>query len=152
MAKCFDGIRRLDFGKDPKSIDIFGMVSPEGEYVGLGKKLKARGNVEQWLTSVEQSMQVSLKRLAKKAYQDYPESKRTEWIFAQPAQVWSHTLALAHQRGPSLAPHCAGAAFVYNRGTPDVPRDDMGQVRSDACPAVGCPAAASPVSMVVPSS
>ena len=87
MAKCFDGIRRLDFGKDPKSIDIFGMVSPEGEYVGLGKNLKARGNVEQWLTSVEQSMQVSLKRLAKKAYQDYPESKRTEWIFAQPAQV-----------------------------------------------------------------
>ena len=87
MAKCFDGIRRLDFGKDPKSIDIFGMVSPEGEYVGLGKNLKARGNVEQWLTSVEQSMQVSLKRLAKKAYQDYPESKRTDWIFAQPAQV-----------------------------------------------------------------
>lgn len=27
MGKCFDGIRRLDFGDDPKSTDIFAMVS-----------------------------------------------------------------------------------------------------------------------------
>jgi hypothetical protein len=27
MGKCFDGIRRLDFGQDPKSTDIFAMVS-----------------------------------------------------------------------------------------------------------------------------
>lgn len=30
MGKCFDGIRRLDFGDDPKSIDIFAMISGEG--------------------------------------------------------------------------------------------------------------------------
>jgi hypothetical protein len=29
MGKCFDGIRRLDFGDDPKSVDIFAMVSGE---------------------------------------------------------------------------------------------------------------------------
>lgn len=29
MGKCFDGIRRLDFGDDPKSTDIFAMVSGE---------------------------------------------------------------------------------------------------------------------------
>jgi hypothetical protein len=27
MGKCFDGIRRLEFGDDPKSTDIFAMVS-----------------------------------------------------------------------------------------------------------------------------
>ena len=41
MSKCFDGIKSLDFGKDPKSVDIFAMFSGEGERVGLGKNLKA---------------------------------------------------------------------------------------------------------------
>lgn len=27
MGKCFDGIRRLDFGDDPKSLDIYAMIS-----------------------------------------------------------------------------------------------------------------------------
>ena len=40
MGKCFDGIRRLEFGDDAKSIDILGMVSGEGERVSLGKSLK----------------------------------------------------------------------------------------------------------------
>lgn len=56
MGKCFDGIRRLDFGEDPKSIDIYAMISGEGEKVALGKNLKARGNVEKWLGDVEASM------------------------------------------------------------------------------------------------
>lgn len=29
MSKCFDGIRQLDFGDDPKSTEIFAMVSGE---------------------------------------------------------------------------------------------------------------------------
>ena len=27
MSKCFDGIKSLDFGEDPKSVDIFAMFS-----------------------------------------------------------------------------------------------------------------------------
>jgi hypothetical protein len=57
-----DGIRSLDFGEDPKSIDIYAMVSSEGERILLGKNLKARGNVENWLTAVEQNMVASLRR------------------------------------------------------------------------------------------
>jgi hypothetical protein len=30
MGKCFDGIRRLDFGEDPKGTEIFAMVSGGG--------------------------------------------------------------------------------------------------------------------------
>jgi dynein heavy chain len=29
MSKCFDGIRRLDFGDDPKSTEIFALLSGE---------------------------------------------------------------------------------------------------------------------------
>lgn len=29
MSKCFDGIRKLDFGDDPNSINIFSMISGE---------------------------------------------------------------------------------------------------------------------------
>ncbi|QDZ24237.1 heavy chain of dynein [Chloropicon primus] len=87
MSKCFDGIKSLDFGEDPKSTDIFGMKSGEGEYVSLGKNLRARGNIEKWLTDVETFMQNSLKRLGKKGYNDYASSERKEWILAQPAQL-----------------------------------------------------------------
>lgn len=43
LGKCFDGIRRLEFGgEDPKAPDILAMVSAEGEKVPLGKNLKVR--------------------------------------------------------------------------------------------------------------
>ncbi|KAK3247052.1 hypothetical protein CYMTET_43439 [Cymbomonas tetramitiformis] len=87
MSKCFDGIRLLDFGDDPKSIDIFAMISGEQEYVSLGKNLKARGNVEQWLSAVEAAMQASLKKFAKSAFQDYTKVPRSEWVLQQPAQL-----------------------------------------------------------------
>jgi len=87
MSKCFDGIKTLDFGSDPKSVDIFAMVSPEGETVGLGKNLKARGNVEQWLCAVETAMIDSLRKQSKASYLSYPKETRTEWVLNQPAQV-----------------------------------------------------------------
>lgn len=87
MSKCFDGIRSLDFGEDPKSIDIYAMVSSENERVNLGKNLKARGNVEQWLTAVEQNMVQSLRKLAKSGYLDYPNKERQQWVLQQAAQL-----------------------------------------------------------------
>jgi dynein heavy chain len=87
MSKCFDGIKSLDFGSDPKSVDIFAMCSPEGERVGLGKNLKARGNVEQWLGAVETAMILSLQKQGKESYVSYPRETRTEWVLNQPAQV-----------------------------------------------------------------
>eukprot|EP01018_Ginkgo_biloba_P018807 Gb_18324 [translate_table: standard] len=109
MSKCFDGIRRLDFGDDTKSIDIFAMLSSEGEKIQLGKNLKARGNVENWLTAVEQNMVSSLHRLAKAAYLDYTKRPRQEWVLRHPAQIvimisqvyWCHSVetALSNDNG-----------------------------------------------------
>ena len=55
--------------------------------MSLGKNLKARGNVEQWLGTVEKAMQDSLKRQAKSGFQSYPTQPRTEWVLQQPAQL-----------------------------------------------------------------
>lgn len=62
LQNCFDGIQSLDFGPDASSIDIFAMVSPEGERMAFQRPVRARGLVEQWLHAVEQAMFALIKR------------------------------------------------------------------------------------------
>ncbi|XP_069092738.1 dynein axonemal heavy chain 6 isoform X2 [Pleurodeles waltl] len=103
LRKCFDSISRLQFAEvkpsegDPTTAgeqekvftnDILAMLSPEGERVSLGKGLKARGNVEDWLGKVEEAMFASLRRLSKAAIADYQTKPRVEWTVAgHPSQV-----------------------------------------------------------------
>ncbi|XP_005385504.1 PREDICTED: dynein heavy chain 6, axonemal [Chinchilla lanigera] len=104
LRKCFDSISKLEFalmppteGKipgidaEPEKVytnDILAMLSPEGERVSLGKGLKARGNVEDWLGKVEEAMFTSLRRLCKAAIADYQGKLRTDWVVAgHPSQV-----------------------------------------------------------------
>ncbi|XP_077994098.1 dynein axonemal heavy chain 6-like [Glandiceps talaboti] len=107
LRKCFDAIARLEFGSDvvpkssdgkatpsqettaskPSDNDILAMLSPENEKVGLGKGLKARGNVEDWLGKVEEAMVSSLRRLTKNALADYERRPREEWVVCHASQV-----------------------------------------------------------------
>ncbi|XP_030643583.1 dynein heavy chain 6, axonemal [Chanos chanos] len=109
LRKCFDAIARLEFAllpppapSDPAappappepeaekiySNDILAMLSPEGEKVALGKGLKARGNVEDWLGKVEEAMFSSLRKLSKAAITDYQNKSRVEWVVSgHPSQV-----------------------------------------------------------------
>ncbi|XP_037589527.1 dynein heavy chain 6, axonemal [Cebus imitator] len=104
LRKCFDSISKLEFalmppaeGKipgidgEPEKVytnDILAMLSPEGERVSLGKGLKARGNVEEWLGKVEEAMFTSLRRLCKAAIADHQGKLRTDWVIAgHPSQV-----------------------------------------------------------------
>lgn len=104
LRKCFDSISKLEFavvisteGKipgvesEPEKMftnDILAMISPEGEKVNLGKGLKARGNVEEWLGKVEEAMFASLRRLSKAAIADYQGKPRPEWVTTgHPSQV-----------------------------------------------------------------
>ncbi len=96
MMKCFDAIKSLDFGNqhkmspvkvfDEASVDIYGMISPESEYVTLGKNLKARGEVENWLSAVEKRMVESLRQLAKDAVIDYNGKERHVWVMDHAGQ------------------------------------------------------------------
>ena len=96
MQKCFDMIKKLDFEKAPPNPedgspaftnDILAMVCPKGEYVSLGKGLKARGNVESWLGGVEDAMVKSLKALSKASILDYAATERTQWAQNHCSQV-----------------------------------------------------------------
>ncbi|CAH0547855.1 unnamed protein product [Brassicogethes aeneus] len=107
LRKCFDAIAKLEFGlkavddnvedvdskkkeKAPEMVlttDIIAMLSPEGERVPLGKGLKARGNVEDWLGKVEESMFFSLRRIMKASLIDYASRARNDWVVCHPNQV-----------------------------------------------------------------
>ncbi|XP_063314781.1 dynein axonemal heavy chain 6 [Pelobates fuscus] len=95
LRKCFDAVSKLEFalmssGQEEQvfSNDILAMLSPEGERVGLGKGLKARGNVEEWLGKVEEAMFTSLRRLSKASIADYQNKSRVEWVVTGfPSQV-----------------------------------------------------------------
>ncbi|XP_077201567.1 dynein axonemal heavy chain 6 isoform X2 [Paroedura picta] len=96
LRKCFDSIAKLEFAfmapaegeEKVLTNDILAMLSPEGERVSLGKGLKARGNVEDWLGKVEEAMFTSLRRLSKAAIADYQNKEREEWVVAgHPSQV-----------------------------------------------------------------
>ncbi|XP_046489725.1 dynein axonemal heavy chain 6 [Neodiprion pinetum] len=98
LQKCFDAIYRLEFATAPPedgaetsdtilTTDINAMISPEGERVQLGKGLKARGNVEDWLGKVEASMFLSLKRRMKAAISDLHHRGREMFLVAHPSQI-----------------------------------------------------------------
>lgn len=105
LRKCFDAIALLEFGtvtvqpSDGKGTpsgekpevqitnDILAMISPEKESVSLGKGLKARGNVEDWLGKVEEAMVVNLRKLTKASMTDYMQRPREEWCVLHASQV-----------------------------------------------------------------
>jgi len=91
LSKCFDAIKSLEFGGPGKgnssSQDILAMCSPEGERVGLTKVVKARGNVENWLGKVEETMVITLRTSLQKSIADLLVCPRQQWIFKHPAQV-----------------------------------------------------------------
>ncbi len=51
------------------------------------QQVKARGNVENWLGLVEESMMVSLKKLTKVAIIDFDSKERHEWVTKHASQV-----------------------------------------------------------------
>ncbi|XP_031357040.1 dynein heavy chain 6, axonemal isoform X2 [Photinus pyralis] len=103
LRKCFDAIAKLEFGtkvaneeEDEEgtgkqevimTTDIIAMISPEGERVELGKGLKARGNVEDWLGKVEESMFVSLRRRMRFSLEHYFTLAREDWVVCHPNQI-----------------------------------------------------------------
>jgi dynein heavy chain len=111
LRKCFDALTKLEFGKEPGSVDILAMLSPEAERIQLPKNLNARGNVEHWLRSVQDAMVVSLRALMKEGVADYAKKPRKQWVLAHAGQIvatvaqimWSHETeqALKHPSNPA---------------------------------------------------
>ncbi|TMW63012.1 hypothetical protein Poli38472_005630 [Pythium oligandrum] len=87
LRKCFENLVKLDFGDLPGSVDMLAMISAENERVPLGKNLKARGNVEDWLKSLEVSMKASIYKLMKVGLLGYDTKARADWVCDHPGQV-----------------------------------------------------------------
>ncbi|KAG3118423.1 Dynein heavy chain 6, axonemal [Phytophthora idaei] len=87
LRKCFENLVKLDFGDIPGSVDMIAMYSSENERVPLGKNLKARGNVEDWLKALEVSMKQSIYKLMKAGLLDYDTKQRSVWVCDHPGQV-----------------------------------------------------------------
>ncbi|XP_069668946.1 dynein axonemal heavy chain 6 isoform X3 [Periplaneta americana] len=86
-ADALRAVSEIDKAMNVLTTDIIAMISPEGEKVGLGKGLKARGNVEDWLGKVEDSMFISLKKRMMGAMIDYEQRARKKWVLAHPSQI-----------------------------------------------------------------
>ena len=69
---------------------------PFSSSFSLPQGLKARGNVENWLTNVEESMVVSLRKLTKAAIADFETRPRHEWATMHPSQVRESPPTLLH--------------------------------------------------------
>ncbi|GFN96617.1 dynein heavy chain 6, axonemal-like [Plakobranchus ocellatus] len=80
LRKCFDAISKLEFA-------LMEGTEPEGERVDLGKGLKARGNVEDWLGKVEEAMFASIRRLIKKNIKDFETSDLVTWVMVNASQI-----------------------------------------------------------------
>jgi len=91
LRKCFDNLVKLRFGDGNNSTDIHGMISAEGEEIPFFKMLKARNNVERWLScegGVEEWMVRTLRAEVKKGWEAYTQaSERKEWVRLQYCQV-----------------------------------------------------------------
>ena len=90
LRKCFDNMDKIIFTDEPGSKTIVGMISGEQEKVPFSGNVMAEGNVEHWLTSIEDMMIKTLYDETKRAKEIYPDNalKRRNWFFEQklPAQ------------------------------------------------------------------
>lgn len=53
LIKCFDAMKKIEFGEGQMSKMVYGMYSPELEYVEFSNLVNCEGNVENWLGKIE---------------------------------------------------------------------------------------------------
>ncbi|KAM3174254.1 hypothetical protein ACTXT7_010920 [Hymenolepis weldensis] len=84
LKKCFENIAKLQFEDD---LEITAMYSSEGEKVLFEKTTKPVGNVEEWMSEIENLMRYSIRGVIKKALIAYMKTPRTAWVLQWPGQV-----------------------------------------------------------------
>ena len=87
LKKCFEGVSRLEFLVSGKEVSATAMYSVEGECVQWPEPLKIKGNVESWLTDVEDQMRASLRFRLRESTDDYRGKTRTQWVLDWAAQL-----------------------------------------------------------------
>ncbi|KAJ9587065.1 hypothetical protein L9F63_028363, partial [Diploptera punctata] len=84
LRKCFENIAKLNFEAD---LQITAMYSSEGECVLMNPFLYPRGNVEDWLVKVEESMKNTVRSTIGDSLDDIEIRPRTDWVLQWPGQI-----------------------------------------------------------------
>ena len=96
LGKCFEGCNRVRFEGEGDNIAITAMIDEKGEVVVLDEPIfpqqgRNKGNVEEWLLTLQARMRTSIKDIIKAAKVAYPtvnpSKKRVDWIVEWPGQV-----------------------------------------------------------------
>ena len=124
MRKLFDAIYELDFGEQSTGISILAILSQDKERVSIGPNLKARGNLEDWLGLVEDSMKKCLFKLTRAALADLQAIEENsaeesdgrsqmDWVLQHPAQCVTTVAQIMWAKGSEEA--IAGGPFALSR-------------------------------------
>ncbi|CDJ47273.1 Axonemal 1-beta dynein heavy chain dynein heavy chain, related [Eimeria brunetti] len=84
MLKLFDNCKKLQIDS---SGQVSGMESEEGETYRFYEPVVTEGPAEEWMTTVDEAMKVSLHRIAKEGVFMYGCEPRTQWITEQLGMV-----------------------------------------------------------------
>lgn len=90
VGKLFENINRVDFGPDPRSLSIQGLISREGEVLPLKStvNIKADG-VDKWMKKLEDMMMETLFRVIREGLNNFGELSKEDWYLTNTAQVTS---------------------------------------------------------------
>ncbi|KAF5270064.1 hypothetical protein FQA39_LY08476 [Lamprigera yunnana] len=84
LRKCFENIAKLTFEDD---LRITQMWSAEEECIDLRPSLYPKGNVENWLVVVEDTMRNTIRTTYGDSLEDMAFRKRKEWVLLWPGQL-----------------------------------------------------------------
>ena len=83
LKQLFDGLVRLEITEH----DVTKMYSKEKECVEFTRAVKLRPQIEQWLSSVQDSMRDTIGKKLKEGQKNYNEIPRKEWVLKHPGQI-----------------------------------------------------------------
>ena len=91
LKKCFDGISKLEMatsGTDNRRHhEATGMYAADGEFVPFHAPVILEGPVEVWLTEIETTMRVTLKKLLINTLANLRKAKKDKWLKEWPGQL-----------------------------------------------------------------
>lgn len=88
LKNLFEGIHDMRISEQ-RPDDIEAVISAEGEILNFHKPLRARGNVEEWLNQLEDTVAKTLKREVKNEYNEYNNKNRRDWVLEPYCQITS---------------------------------------------------------------
>jgi len=94
IKKLFEGIKQIDItdkpgeGRGKRNLEITAMISSDAEIIPLTRTTQAEGDVEYWLSGLEDNMRITLKSKLAECYSKLKTTKdKSTWVTNHPGQM-----------------------------------------------------------------